>query len=278
MIANSLGSVSDIVDDEYRAFAFSLWSIGPLNGPTFGPLIAGFLFQARGWRWINWLVLILSGIALLMICMPEETYTPAILRQKAKAKRASEDDPRYWSRYDDKLDFVQLMKVNLSRPFITMFTEPICLFWDLYVAVIYGILYLCFIAYPFVFSETRGWAPGISGLAFVGIGIGSFTAIFSEPLIRKMINSHSPSPDSGKVPLEATVSVICIAAILAPVGELWFAWTCVPASIHWAAPLAAGIPFGAGNTLVFIYASNYLAGCYGIYAASALAGNSVMRR
>jgi hypothetical protein len=32
-----------------------------------------------------------------------------------------------------------------------------------------------------------------------------------------------------------------------------------------------------GNTLSFIYGSNYLAGAYGMYAASALAGNAVMR-
>ena len=31
------------------------------------------------------------------------------------------------------------------------------------------------------------------------------------------------------------------------------------------------------NTLAFIYGSNYLAGAYGIYAASALAGNTVTR-
>lgn len=45
MIANSPGSVSDIVTDEYRALALSMWSIGPLNGPTFGPLIGGFSTQ-----------------------------------------------------------------------------------------------------------------------------------------------------------------------------------------------------------------------------------------
>lgn len=33
MIANSPGTVGDIVTDEYRALAFSIWSIGPLNGP-----------------------------------------------------------------------------------------------------------------------------------------------------------------------------------------------------------------------------------------------------
>lgn len=33
MIANAPGTVGDIVSDEYRALAFSVWSIGPLNGP-----------------------------------------------------------------------------------------------------------------------------------------------------------------------------------------------------------------------------------------------------
>ena len=45
MIATSPGTVSDIVDDDYRALAFSIWSIGPFNGPTFGPMIGGFSTQ-----------------------------------------------------------------------------------------------------------------------------------------------------------------------------------------------------------------------------------------
>ena len=136
------------------------------------------------------------------------------------------------------------------------------MFWDAYIAIIYGILYLCFVAYPIVFTEIRGWSVGISGLAFTGLAVGCFTVIGSEPLLRRMINSHKKDPETGKVPPEAMVSVICIAAVLVPIGELWFAWTCVP-PVHWIWPILAGIPFGAGNTAVFIYTSNYLAGSYG---------------
>lgn len=150
------------------------------------------------------------------------------------------------------------------------------IFWDLYVAIIYGILYLCFVAYPVVYTGIRGWSPGISGLAFCGMAIGCFATIGAEPLLRRLINSHKPDPETEKVPPEAMVSVICIAAVLVPIGELWFAWTCEP-PVHWVWPVLAGIPFAAGNTAVFIYASNYLAHCYGIYAASALAGNSIVR-
>ena len=151
------------------------------------------------------------------------------------------------------------------------------IFWDIYVAIVYGILYLCFVAYPIVFEDIRGWSLGLSGLSFLGIGIGVLVTIACEPLVRGLINRHEIDPETGKVHPEAMVSIICICSILIPIGELWFAWTCAPASIHWIVPLLAGIPFGAGNTGVFIYASNYLTGSYGMYAASALAGNSVIR-
>ena len=118
---------------------------------------------------------------------------------------------------------------------------------------------------------------GISGLAFLGIGIGTMITICAAKPIRMMIEAHKPDPVTGEVPPEAMMSVVCIAALLIPIGELWFAWTCYPTSIHWAVSIAAGIPFGCGNGAVFIYASNYLVHSYGIYAASAMAGNAVIR-
>lgn len=68
-----------------------------------------------------------------------------------------------------------------------------------------------------------------------------------------------------------------IGAVLTPLGQLVFAWTSLPVSIPAAVSIAFGIPFGMGNTLCFIYGTNYLAGAYGYYAASALAGNAVIR-
>jgi hypothetical protein len=102
-------------------------------------------------------------------------------------------------------------------------------------------------------------------------------AIMTEPLARRLIHSHKKDPDTGRVAPEASVAIVCIASFLCPIGQLWFSWTSMPITIHWIWPILAGIPFGGGNTLVFIYASNYIAGCYGVYAASALAGNSVIR-
>lgn len=150
------------------------------------------------------------------------------------------------------------------------------IFWDVYIAIVYAVLYLSFVAYPIVFTEIRGWSYGISGLAFCGIGIGTLITIACEPLLRRMINAHKKDPETGQVPPESMVSVIVIAATLLAVGQIWFAWTCTP-NVHWIVPILAGIPFGAGNAGVFIYSSNYLVHSYSIYAASALAGNAVLR-
>ena len=138
MISNSPGSVADIVTENYRALAFSIWSIGPMNGPVTGPLIGGFAAQYLGWRWTNWLVMIFSGVALLFMMCIKETYAPSILRKKAAKMRKEMDDERYWSRYDEKRAVIPMLKVNLSRPFVLTATEPILWFWDLYIGVSYA--------------------------------------------------------------------------------------------------------------------------------------------
>lgn len=64
IMGNSPASVNDIVSDRHRAMAFGIWSIGPTNGPVYGPIIGGFVYQYLGWRWTNWLVLIIGGAVL----------------------------------------------------------------------------------------------------------------------------------------------------------------------------------------------------------------------
>jgi len=135
MIANAPGSVSDIVTENYRALAFSIWSIGPMNGPVTGPLIGGFAAEYLGWRWTNWLVMILSGAGWFFCSAMQETYAPVILQRKAAKMRKETGDDRWWCRYDQKSSLFEMLKVNLSRPFILSFTEPILWFWNAYIAV-----------------------------------------------------------------------------------------------------------------------------------------------
>lgn len=132
MICNGAGTIADISTEDDRALYMSLWSIAPLNGPVTGPLIGGFVYEYLGWRWDNWLVLILTAVAVLAMATVRETYAPVILKQKAARRRRAEDDERYWCQYDSKRSTAQLMKVNLSRPFVLSFTEPILWFFNIW--------------------------------------------------------------------------------------------------------------------------------------------------
>jgi len=125
MISNAPGSVNDVVEEDYRALAFSIWSIGPMNGPVIGPVVGGFVFEYLGWRWTTWIVTIVSGVAWVVVSSIPETYAPSILRARAAKKRKETGDDRYWCRYDETMGFFELLKINLSRPFSLAFTEPI---------------------------------------------------------------------------------------------------------------------------------------------------------
>jgi hypothetical protein len=142
-------------------------------------------------------------------------------------------------------------------------------------AIVYGTLYMLFGAFPICFQEARGWSEGIGGLAFLGVTIGMLFAIMLVPLGNKRY-VQAASRHGGVAPPEARLIPAMAGAIAIPVGLFWFAWTNYP-SIHWISSIMAGAPFGFGMVLVFLAVTNYLIDAYGLFAASVLAANSVLR-
>lgn len=128
MIASSPGTVVDIAHPDYLAFTISMWSIAPMNAPSTGGIIGGFVFQYLGWRWSNWIILIGGGAAIAMMATVKETYAPTVLKRKAARMRKEMDDPRWWCQYDQRISTIGLVKLNMSRPFILFATEPILWF------------------------------------------------------------------------------------------------------------------------------------------------------
>jgi len=169
-----------------------------------------------------------------------------------------------------------LIKTSLIRPWVLLFREPIVFILSLYVAIIYGILYMLFSAYPIVFQEGHGWTPGVGGLAFIPIAIGILTGItyiifYENPRFVKVMQEHG-----GKAPPEARLPCAIVGSISLTIGLIWFSASCNPETF-WIVPMIAGAPFGGGMVLVFIALQNYLVDAYVIYAASVLASNSLLR-
>jgi len=84
-----------------------------------------------------------------------ETYTKALLEAKARKLRKETGNNKLYSASEvNAQSVVQLYKVSLSRPWRLLFFEPIVLLFSIYVALLYGILYLLFVAFPIIFERT----------------------------------------------------------------------------------------------------------------------------
>lgn len=275
---NAGGVIADIFASHERGAAMGVFSLAPSMGPTLGPLVGGFLGAGAGWRWVMALMTILAGVLWIAgtLFVPE-TYAPVLLRKRAQelTKRTGK---LYQTRVDIEKGYVspgKALSTALIRPWLLLFMEPIVLVLSIYMSIVYGTLYLLFGAFPVVFQLERGWSEGVGGLAFLGVAVGMVAAIAIGPLLQKpymkVVNANG-----GFAPPEARLLGCMIGSIAFPISMFWFAWTSYP-SIHYMSPIAAGVPFGFGFTLVFLGITVYLIDAYTIFAASVLAANTVLR-
>jgi hypothetical protein len=221
---------------------------------------------------------IFTGVLWILGCLfLPETYPPVILRKRAAA--LSKKTGKFYKSQGDvdqgPTTFGHVFKTSLLRPWILLFREPIVFLLSVYMAIVYGTLYMLFGAFPIVYQQNRGWSPGIGGLAFLGVAVGMLMAvaysIWDNKRYSKLADKYK-----GFAPPEARLPPTIIGGIVLPIGLFWFAWTNYP-SIHWIVSIMAGAPFGFGMVLVFLGIMNYLIDAYTIFAASVLAANSVLR-
>ncbi|KAJ5729327.1 Major facilitator superfamily multidrug transporter mdrA [Penicillium malachiteum] len=275
---NAGGTIADMFPASQRGIAISFFAAAPFLGPTIGPIIGGFLASGAGWRWVEGFLAIFSGVLwLCVIFLLPETYAPVLLRRRA-AKLSEMTGKVYRSKLDIERGPTPMGKTittALSRPWILLFREPIVFLFSIYMAIIYGTLYMLFAAYPIVFQEVRGWSEGIGGLAFLGILVGMVVAVmYTFP--ENMRYQKKCSQTTDRLAPEVRLPPSMVGGVALPIGLFWFAWTNSP-SIHWMVSIAAGAPFGFGMVLVFLSVFNYLIDSYTIYAASVLAANAALR-
>ncbi|KAJ3877495.1 MFS general substrate transporter [Lentinula edodes] len=280
-LTNAGGAVADIFNPRERGLASAIYAAVPFLGPVIGPIVGGFVADSSlGWHFNFWLMLLLGAISLIMgYFLAPETYAPVLLRRRAKhLMQLSNGTISYKSKYDigRSTSFMKIMRVNLSRPFVFMLTEPIVLLFAIYISVVYGTLYALFSAFPIVFETRRGWSAGVGGLAFLGVGagisVGTATASIQNAIYQKAMDKSS----TGRAPPEARLHMAMMGGILVPIGLFWFAWTADP-PVHWIVPIIAGFPFGQGVCQILQSSTAYLMDAYEIYFASAIAATIVLR-
>lgn len=282
-LTNAGGVIADIFPASHRGLAMSVFSAAPFMGPTIGPIVGGFVGETVGWRWVEGVMAIFTGVVWLLgaLFIPE-TYPPVLLRKRATAL-SNITGKVYRSKMEVDSSappsVAQAFKTALSRPWVLLLREPIVLLLSIYMAIIYGTLYMMFSGFPVVYQQQRGWSEGIGGLAFIGVAIGMLAAvIYTIPDNHRYNRVAAAAEAKGELgaPPEARLPPSLVGCICLPVGLFWFAWTNSP-SIHWIVSIIGTAPFGFGMVLVFLSISNYLIDSYTMYAASVLAANSVLR-
>jgi DHA1 family multidrug resistance protein-like MFS transporter len=219
----------------------------------------------------------LGGItAAFMFTLPE-TLPSQVLLNKAKRIRKLKipgyEDVKAPVEMTDRT-LLGIFKVALLRPW-QILIDPISFLVAIYLSVVYTLVYMLFTIYPIVFQQKRGWNSGVGELPLIGIVIGAWVGgaiVFyvSSRDKKAMIAGHKRVP-------EDRLPVAMAGGIGFAVFMFAFCWSAEFNYVHWIVPTIFGVLLSASIMLIFVAYLNYLTDTYLLYAASALAANTVIR-
>jgi hypothetical protein len=175
---------------------------------------------------------------------------PVLLKKKAQQLRKDTGDERWKAPIEkQKKSIASTVGHALLRPFQLLIHEPMCLILDLYSAILLGILYLFFGAFPLVFGTNHGFNLWQIGLSFMGLFVAMAGACSTAPIwkkTRERLAAHREkrTGEAKNEPEDQLPSVI-VGAPLITIGLFWFGFTTY-ASVHWIVPIIGSAVFAFG--------------------------------
>ncbi|RDW89018.1 hypothetical protein BP6252_01050 [Coleophoma cylindrospora] len=279
VLATGGASLGDMFAPQKRAYAIAIWGCAAICGPIIGPLISGFAIENENWQWSIWELLWLSGFSLivLIIFLPETSSANILYRRTRRLRKLTGNqklkcEPEIQAEQMTGKDIALMV---LIRPFSLMLTEPILFLMNLYIALIYGLLYVWFESFYIVFIQIYGFSLGLEGLSFVGILIGALVVI--PPFFLYLYKVQEPQfNENGDLKPEKRLPPAMVGAFAIPICLFMFGWASRP-SVHWIVPIIGTAFFPIGAFLLFNSVLNYLGDAYPDYTASVYAGNDFFR-
>ncbi|KAH7924304.1 MFS general substrate transporter [Leucogyrophana mollusca] len=270
------GTVADIWKPQERGLPMSLFALAAVASTGLGAVIASWI-EANPrleWRWIQWIHAMFTGTYFISVLLfMQETRSSIILSRIAHKLRGETGDDKYRSKAEvEKPSLWQMTKVSCTRPIYLLLTEPAVQSFSLWIGFTWGVVYCLVESVSPEFKLLYGFNVGETGTVFVTLILGSFIGFFAnlywqEPMYRKNYDKKAQ---------EARLYLPCVAALLLPIGMFIYAWTASP-NIPWIVPLIGLTIFMSGAFVIYLVVFLYLADCYGSYASSALAGQSLSR-
>ncbi|SPO04281.1 probable MFS multidrug transporter [Cephalotrichum gorgonifer] len=278
-MALGAGTIADVTTPQKRGIAMALFSLGPLTGPVLAPVIGGFTADHKGWRWTFWILAILGGTAgTASLLVMRETNPKIILRRKPAIR-----DPPYPNQRQPVHSHPverphRLLARALTRPTMILIRSPIVLVMSLYMALVFGTMYLLFTTFTQVFQSQYAFTKSTSGLAYLGLGAALVAAMVTSSALGDRVRTSRMRSDGVEQPRPEYRLVLMIwFTPLVGVGLLLYGWT-VYYKVHWIVPIIGTAFIGFGAFFVIMPTQLYLVDLFGSKgAASALGATNLLR-
>ncbi|KAM0450711.1 hypothetical protein ACHAPV_010320 [Trichoderma viride] len=271
------GAISDIWSAEERGKAMGIYTLAPLLGPVVGPIAGGFIAEYTTWRWVFWsssvAAVFIQAIGLIWL---RESHPDTLLRRKRECIVKATGNHKLHTGNIECERLVGKIGRALERPFRMFTTQPIITVIAIYMAYLFGTLYLMLGTFPEIWTEWYGESVGIGGLNYLSIAIGSFTGLilnfFFIDRIYRILKARNN--DIGRP--EFRMPTMFIGSIMVSIGLFWYGWS-VQARLHWIMPNIGVAICSAGTMGCLQGMQTYIVDSYPTYTASAMAACAFLR-
>lgn len=272
------GVLGDCWRPEERGRSISIYSLAPLLGPAIGPIAGGFITENTTWRWAFYATSIadvliqISGLFFL-----RETYAPKLLHLKAERLRKETGNSNLKTQFERaEVGLANKLKQALIRPFRLIGTQIIVQILALYLAYLYGLLYLVLSTFPKLWESVYHESVGIGGLNYISLALGLFLGMqICAPLLDR-IYKHLKARNNGVGKPEFRIPLMIPGSLILPIGLFLYGWS-AEKKTHWIVPNIGVCLLGMGSIVGFQCIQSYLVDAYTLYAASAVAAAAVLR-
>lgn len=158
----------------------SIWGISAVCGPVLGPVVGGFAVQfgpiggafSAAWTWPIWVLMWLSAFCLvfLFFFFPETSANNILVRRTRRLRKITGDEKLMCEPelIAEQMTGYDIVMMALVRPITLNFLEPMVFLLNLYIALIYGLLYIWFESFVDVFVGVYHFEIYQEGLSFLG--------------------------------------------------------------------------------------------------------------
>lgn len=277
------GSISDVwKGDKARSLPMSLFGFTSVAGIALGPFVGSVIVQINRtdpWRWIFYIQIIYNAALIpLFWFILKETRADVILARRAKKLRKETGQDVYAESELERQSTWMQLRLSFQRPAGMLVSEPVVIFFTLWVSFAWGVLFLFFSSVVQTFQAAYGFDTLQTGLVQLAISAGAVIATIINPAQDwAYLRSASRNKERPGKPIpEARLYSSIPGTVLFAAGLFWYGWTC-RSGIHWIVPTCGIACVGVGIYTIYLGVVNYLTDAYEKYAASALSAASMGR-